>query len=135
MADPQARRMRRREIWVRGRAVREAPSITADPARRTAFSGREREVLSHIAKGFTYAATAHRLGLSPHTVDTYVRRIRAKSGVRNRTELVLLAARMSRSLQPSPPPSSEPPRTPYASRRKRVTSRVPATWDAGTGNS
>lgn len=127
MADPHVRRMRRRETWVRGRAVRDASAIPSDPARRTSFSDREREVLSHIAGGFTYAATAHRLGLSPHTVDTYVRRIRAKSGVRNRTDLVLLAARMSRSLPLSQTASPEPPETPYAPRRKRVTSRIAVT--------
>lgn len=66
----------------------------------TLFTGREREVLANLAEGMTYAATARRLGLSPHTVDTYVRRIRAKSGIRNRVELVLLAVRVVRSTPP-----------------------------------
>lgn len=68
--------------------------VPASPGPHDSFTGREREVLSHIAAGRTYAATAHRLGLSPHTVDTYVRRIRAKSGICNRTELILLAVRV-----------------------------------------
>ncbi|MET7614782.1 helix-turn-helix transcriptional regulator [Streptomyces seoulensis] len=118
MADPHARRMRRREVWVRVREVREALATTADPVPQTSFSDREREVLFYIAEGFTYVATARRLGLSPHTVDTYVRRIRAKSGVRNRIELALLAERMSHSLPSSLAPTSSPesPRTPFAPR-------------------
>ncbi|WP_078628781.1 LuxR C-terminal-related transcriptional regulator [Streptomyces sp. NRRL F-2664] len=39
---------------------------------------REREVLAHIAAGCTYVQTARLMGLSRHTVDAYVRRIRVK---------------------------------------------------------
>lgn len=52
---------------------------------------REQEVLQHIAAGRTYAQTARRMGLSPHTVDAYLRRIRAKSGINNAAELMRLA--------------------------------------------
>ncbi|MBY8885229.1 helix-turn-helix transcriptional regulator [Streptomyces sp. PTM05] len=55
------------------------------------LSVREREVLGHLADGHTYAAIARRMRLSPHTVDTYVRRIRAKTGAHNRTDLLVLA--------------------------------------------
>ncbi|MEV5546814.1 helix-turn-helix transcriptional regulator [Streptomyces sp. NPDC052309] len=52
---------------------------------------REQEVLRHIAAGRTYAQTARRMGLSRHTVDAYLRRIRAKSDVTSTAELMRLA--------------------------------------------
>ncbi|MFE3531882.1 response regulator transcription factor [Streptomyces sp. NPDC059144] len=61
-------------------------------------SGREREVLGHIARGATYREVARRMDVSPHTVDTYIRRIRAKSGARNRMHLLLLALSVEGSL-------------------------------------
>ncbi|MGW1376714.1 response regulator transcription factor [Streptomyces sp. NPDC002446] len=74
------------------------PTPSAPPAPHTAtgssrphLSHRERQVLQHIADGRTYAATARRIGISVHTVDGYLRRIRAKSGARTHAELVRLA--------------------------------------------
>ncbi|MEZ0069274.1 DNA-binding CsgD family transcriptional regulator/lambda repressor-like predicted transcriptional regulator [Streptacidiphilus sp. MAP12-20] len=61
------------------------------PAPTPSFSPREIEVLEHLLKGVTYGTIARRLQLSPHTVDTYLRRIRAKTGSANRTQLALLA--------------------------------------------
>ncbi|WP_247614796.1 response regulator transcription factor [Streptomyces tagetis] len=61
-------------------------------------SGREREVLGHIARGATYREIARRMDVSPHTVDTYMRRIRAKTGARNRMHLLLLALSVEGSL-------------------------------------
>ncbi len=55
------------------------------------LSGRELQVLELLAQGATYSAIAHRLQLSPHTVDTYLRRIRGKTGAGNRTELAMFA--------------------------------------------
>ncbi|MER7970953.1 helix-turn-helix transcriptional regulator [Streptomyces sp. NPDC096080] len=55
------------------------------------LSDREREVLAHLADGLTYASIARRMNLSPHTVDTYLRRIRAKTKARNRVHLLRLA--------------------------------------------
>ncbi|MFE7777031.1 response regulator transcription factor [Streptomyces sp. NPDC057445] len=55
------------------------------------LTAREREVLHHVVDGLTYTSIARRMGLSPHTVDTYVRRIRAKTGTANRTQLAVLA--------------------------------------------
>lgn len=63
-----------------GSAVRVAP-----------LSPQESEVLRHIAAGFTYARTARRMGISVNTVDGYLRRIRAKSGVRAQAELIRFA--------------------------------------------
>ncbi|MEK8173710.1 helix-turn-helix transcriptional regulator [Streptomyces sp. M19] len=44
------------------------------------LSTREIEVLGHLAEGHTYTSIARRMHLSPHTVDTYLRRIRGKAG-------------------------------------------------------
>nr|WP_245685334.1 LuxR C-terminal-related transcriptional regulator [Streptomyces yerevanensis] len=44
-----------------------------------------------MAEGCTYAGTARRLGISVHTVDGYLRRIRAKTGVHTQAELIRLA--------------------------------------------
>jgi len=48
------------------------------------LSDREREVLRHLAAGLTQQQVARRLRISPHTVDTYIRRIRKKTGPGNR---------------------------------------------------
>lgn len=61
-------------------------------------SGREKEVLGHIARGATYREVARRMDVSLHTVDTYMRRIRVKSGARNRMHLLLLALSVEGSL-------------------------------------
>jgi DNA-binding NarL/FixJ family response regulator len=48
---------------------------------------REREALSLIAQGLTQAQAAARMGVSPATVDTYVKRIRRKLGPGNKADL------------------------------------------------
>jgi len=55
------------------------------------LSGREAQVLQYIASGYTHGQVARRLGISPHTVDTYVKRIRAKLAVGNKAELTCVA--------------------------------------------
>ncbi|MBI0375690.1 helix-turn-helix transcriptional regulator [Streptomyces albiflaviniger] len=55
------------------------------------LSDREREVLDRVLEGHTYPSVARALGLSPHTVDTYMRRIRAKTGATHRLQLLRLA--------------------------------------------
>ncbi|MFJ2867666.1 response regulator transcription factor [Kitasatospora sp. NPDC087314] len=51
---------------------------------------REKEVLSLLAEGLTYGSIARKLGISPHTVDTHLRRLRRKTGAANRTQLAIL---------------------------------------------
>ncbi|MEU4098994.1 LuxR C-terminal-related transcriptional regulator, partial [Streptomyces sp. NPDC026673] len=51
----------------------------------------ERETLRHIAAGRTYLQTARHMGLSKHTVDAYLRRIRAKLGIYSTAELTRTA--------------------------------------------
>jgi DNA-binding CsgD family transcriptional regulator len=54
------------------------------------LSTREREVLLHFARGLTYRQIARRMGIATNTVDTYLRRIRLKSGAASAAELVRL---------------------------------------------
>ncbi|WP_329359507.1 response regulator transcription factor [Streptomyces sp. NBC_01483] len=56
-----------------------------------ALAPRERETLRHIAAGRTYLQTARHMGLSKHTVDAYLRRIRAKLNINSTAELTRLA--------------------------------------------
>lgn len=71
-------------------ARRDAEPATAGPE-QAGLSDREYQVLHHIARGFTHGQIATRLGISPHTVDTYVKRVRAKLGVGNKAELTKVA--------------------------------------------
>jgi DNA-binding NarL/FixJ family response regulator len=76
------------------------------------LSEREEQVLRQISLGLTHGQIATRLGISPHTVDTYVKRIRAKLGVGNKAELTR-AALLGRLVRPSPPrPDPEAPAHP-----------------------
>ncbi|WP_405977514.1 helix-turn-helix transcriptional regulator [Streptomyces sp. NBC_00158] len=56
-----------------------------------ALSARERQVLRLVADGLTHDQAARRLGISRHTVDTYVKRVRAKLALGNKAELVRAA--------------------------------------------
>lgn len=55
------------------------------------LSEREEQVLRHISCGLTHGQIATRLGISPHTVDTYVTRIRVKLRAGNKAELTRAA--------------------------------------------
>jgi DNA-binding NarL/FixJ family response regulator len=55
------------------------------------LSPREEQVLHYIAAGFTHAQTATRLGIQTATVDTYVKRIRTKTGLGNKADLTRTA--------------------------------------------
>ncbi|MFF4103994.1 response regulator transcription factor [Streptomyces sp. NPDC001903] len=59
--------------------------------RAPALTPRERQVLALLAGGETYYGIGRKLGISPHTVDTHLRRLRDKTGTVNRTQLVVLA--------------------------------------------
>lgn len=60
----------------------------------TSLSRQERQVLAHMVNGLTYYAIAKRMQISRHTVDTYFRRIRAKTGARSRMQLLMYALRL-----------------------------------------
>jgi DNA-binding NarL/FixJ family response regulator len=74
-------------------ATKAEPVPTTVRAQSTAcqLSEREEQVLRLIAHGLTHQQIATRLGISPHTVDTYVKRIRSKLGVGNKAELTRAA--------------------------------------------
>jgi DNA-binding NarL/FixJ family response regulator len=62
-----------------------------DSASDIRLSNRETQVLHGVSLGLTHGQISTRLGISPHTVDTYVKRIRTKLGVGNKAELTRIA--------------------------------------------
>jgi DNA-binding NarL/FixJ family response regulator len=58
------------------------------------LSEREREVLTLIVKGFSYAEAARLMGISPHTVTAHVRSIYGKLEVHSRGEAVYEALQL-----------------------------------------
>jgi DNA-binding CsgD family transcriptional regulator len=60
------------------------------------LTAREEEALRYIAEGLTNAQAATRMGIQTTTVDTYVKRIRAKLGLGNKAELTRKAIEMAR---------------------------------------
>jgi len=68
-----------------------APSSEAKP---NILSPRETEVLTYIAKGFSFNEIAELLDMSAHTVTTHVKRIYQKLAVHSRCEAVYEATQM-----------------------------------------
>ncbi len=65
---------------------------TGDPSDSDAvLTPRETETLRMVAQGLTHAQAARRLGLTEATVNTYVKRIRAKLNAGNKAELTRIA--------------------------------------------
>ena len=56
------------------------------------LTSREKEVMRHIARGFTYRETAGRLHISVKTVETHVSNVLRKLQLSNRHELTMWAA-------------------------------------------
>lgn len=71
--------------------ARTAPAVPAAPSAPP--SARETEVLRLVARGYTVDEVAKALGVSPHTVQTFVRRIYTKLQVGTRAEAVQEGAR------------------------------------------
>lgn len=61
---------------------------------RGALTAREMDILWGIAKGFTYAEIAERLGVSRQTVPVHIRNIYRKLEASNRSEAVFEATRL-----------------------------------------
>lgn len=61
---------------------------------RAGLSARETEILSFIAKGFSFSEIGGLLGISTHTVTTHVKNIYKKLAVHSRGEAVYEATRM-----------------------------------------
>ncbi|WP_128645179.1 response regulator transcription factor [Rhodococcus sp. BS-15] len=72
------------------RFVAQTPS-TSDASVLDALTGREREVLVHLATGLSNAEIAAGLHLSEATIKTHIGRILTKLGVRDRVQAVVLA--------------------------------------------
>jgi DNA-binding NarL/FixJ family response regulator len=64
------------------------------PADDAGLSARESEVLSLIAKGFSFAEIARLLTISTHTVTTHVKKIYQKLAVHSRGEAVYEASKL-----------------------------------------
>ncbi len=68
-----------------------AAPAPADPELDT-LTDREREVLRHIARGYMYKEVAHRLSISPKTVEAHVSAVLRKLQLSSRHELSRWAA-------------------------------------------
>jgi DNA-binding NarL/FixJ family response regulator len=68
-----------------------APAPDADPE-LDQLTPREREVLQHIARGYMYKEIAHRLDISPKTVEAHVSTVLRKLQLSSRHELSRWAA-------------------------------------------
>ena len=90
-----------------GADERSRPPATERTVAGCHLSEREEQVLRQISQGLTHGQIATRLGISPHTVDTYVKRIRAKLGAGNKAELTraALLGRLTGELPDGPAPA------------------------------
>ncbi len=77
-----------RQVLMRFRRDDTAVSTPAFDKPRPTLSAREQEVLEFITKGFTSAEIADLMGVSRHTILTFVRRIYAKLEVSSKTEAI-----------------------------------------------
>ncbi len=77
---------------VRGEAADGAAAATEaeQPAQLT---GRERDVLEHLARGYSYRETAESLGIRPHTVAHHAKNLYSKLAARSCSEAVFEAVR------------------------------------------
>jgi DNA-binding NarL/FixJ family response regulator len=75
-------------------SARDAVPAALDAAVRTLLSGREQEVLTLIARGFSYAEIARLKDLSVHTVQTHIKNLYGKLAVHSKNEAVFEATRL-----------------------------------------
>ncbi|MEU2541873.1 response regulator transcription factor [Streptomyces iakyrus] len=76
---------------VRTLATEHARVRPAPPAWVAKLTGREREVLRHMAQGLTNAEIARRMEVGAATVKSHVAAVLAKTGTRDRTQAVIAA--------------------------------------------
>lgn len=70
------------------------PASTAKPADPSPLSPREHEVLTLIARGYSYAEIARLQAVSVHTVQSHIKKLYSKLSVNSKTEAVFEATRM-----------------------------------------
>jgi DNA-binding NarL/FixJ family response regulator len=71
-----------------------APEAVSEESDRGLLSAREHEVLTLIARGFSYAEIARLKGLSVHTVQTHIKNLYGKLAVHSKSEAVFEATRL-----------------------------------------
>ncbi|MFI9751746.1 response regulator [Streptomyces collinus] len=76
---------------VRTLAAEHARARPESPAWVAKLTGREREVLRHMAQGLTNAEIARRMEVGAATVKSHVAAVLAKTGTRDRTQAVIAA--------------------------------------------
>lgn len=69
------------------------PAVTGVPLRQL-LSGREQEVLTLVARGFSYGEIARLKVLSVHTVQTHIKNLYGKLAVHSKNEAVFEATRL-----------------------------------------
>lgn len=62
--------------------------VNSSPTIDKPLSHREWEVLDGLSKGDSYKMIADKMGISPKTVPTYIKRLYAKLGVHSATEAI-----------------------------------------------
>lgn len=72
----------------------ENPRSLADPNDSVSLTGQERLVLAYTDKGYDFPEIAALMGISPHTVTTYVKRAYRKLHVHSKTEALYEVRRM-----------------------------------------
>lgn len=95
-ASPISPRIARHVLMRLARGDAQAPNIERSSPAQTesgALSAREVEVLSHVARGYTYEEIAQKMLISRHTVLTFVRRIYVKFEVNSQIEAINMARR------------------------------------------
>ena len=71
------------------------PSAAAyDAPAMKSITPREADVLRLIARGHTYAGAAERLGMSPHTVASHIKKAYRKLGVHSAGAAVMRAMKL-----------------------------------------
>ncbi len=71
-----------------------APEVAPEAVDLPDLTEREQQVLSLLARGFSFTEIAAHLGISPHTVSSHIKHIYRKLAVRSRSEAVFEAVQL-----------------------------------------